>query len=109
MPIELSDYLVDTIAEAKRLLEVKADLGRIPIPKKHDAFKMRVEDLIDEWFRKEPIKAFKCPKGLTEIPPFEDDETLRLKVKAIQESEELRGGTEPEWLQTSFGDDTIPF
>ena len=54
MSIELSDYLVDILGEAKRLLEVKSDLGRIPLSKKQSGFRSRIEEMIDDWFEKEP-------------------------------------------------------
>jgi hypothetical protein len=54
MSNELSDYLVDALGEAKRLLKVKSDLGRIPLSKKQSGFKSRIEEMIDDWFEKEP-------------------------------------------------------
>jgi hypothetical protein len=54
MSIELSDYLVDTLAEAKVLLMAKSDLGRIPLSKKQQSFRTRIEEMIDDWFEKEP-------------------------------------------------------
>jgi hypothetical protein len=60
--IELSDYLTDTLHEAKRLLQVRSELGRIPISKENIIFKQRIHRLIDDWFQRGEIPA--CRKSL---------------------------------------------
>lgn len=52
--IELSSYLADTLEEAKRLLKVQSELGRIPISKENKVFAIRIRQMIDNWFQDGP-------------------------------------------------------
>jgi len=55
--IDLSYYLEETLHEAKRLLEMKSLLGRLPLSKKQQGFRDRINGLIDDWFENEPNRS----------------------------------------------------
>jgi hypothetical protein len=106
LPIELSDYLVDTLSEAKRLLEVKSDLGRIPLSKNQLGFRDRVMDMIDEWFESEPNRSREYAVKEPSLP--DNPRLMDGNLDDLQETADLgMGSALADKLLDS--DDEIPF
>jgi hypothetical protein len=106
LPIELSDYLVDILSEAKRLIEVRSDLGRIPLSKKHLGFRDRVMDMIDEWFESEPNRSREYAVKEPSLP--DNPRLLDGNLDNLQDTADLGMGpvVTGELLDS---DDVIPF